>query len=126
VQPDQIDQLVDATTADPVRLRQREQMVVRRATGVYRARLKQRPDLVQRRRVVAIVLPVDGHVAGTGRVELENQAHRGRLPGPVRPEEAGDDSRLNGEREIVDSPLLAVVLGQVLGLDHRGHGSSSV
>ena len=118
VKSDQVDQLVNAPAVDPVRLRQRKQMVVGGATRMNRARLEQRPDLVQRRRVVAVVPPVDGHVAGGRRVELEDQPHRGRLPGPVRPEEAGDHSRLNRERQVVDSSLLAVVLRQAFGHDH--------
>ena len=55
-QADEVDQLVDATPRDPVRLRQCEQMVVSRAPSVHRARLQQRTDFVQRRRVVAVVL----------------------------------------------------------------------
>ena len=49
VQADEIDQLVDAAARDAVRLREREQMVVRGAAGVHGARLEQRADLVQRR-----------------------------------------------------------------------------
>ena len=57
-QADEVDQLLDAPPRDPVRLREREQMVVRRTAGVNGARLEQRADLVQRRGVVAVVLPV--------------------------------------------------------------------
>ena len=49
LEPDQLDHLVDAAARDPVRLREREQVVVAGAAGVDRARLKQRADLVQRR-----------------------------------------------------------------------------
>ena len=118
VEPDEVDQLVDAALRDAVRLGEREQVVVGRAAGVDGARLEQRADLVQRRRVVAVVLAVDRHVARGGGVEPEDQPHRGRLPGPVRPEEAGHDARPHGEREVVDGPLLPVVLRQALGFDH--------
>ena len=50
VEADEVDHLVDAALRDAVRLREREQVVVRRAAGVDGARLEQRADLVQRRR----------------------------------------------------------------------------
>ena len=79
---------VDAARRDPVRLGEREEMVVRRPPGVDGARLEQRADLVQRRGVLAVVAAVDGDVAARGRVEAEDQAHRRGLAGAVRPEEA--------------------------------------
>jgi hypothetical protein len=79
VQPNQVDQLVDSPAADPVGLRQREQVVVGRTAGVDRASLEQGPDLMQRGGVVAVVLAVNGHVARTWGVELEDQPHRRRL-----------------------------------------------
>ncbi len=51
-------ELLDALPRDAVRLREREQMVVRGAAGVDGARLEQRTDFVQRRGVVAVVLAV--------------------------------------------------------------------
>jgi hypothetical protein len=118
VQADQVDELVDAPARNPVRVRQREQMVVRRPAGVHRARLEQRSHLVQRRDVLAVVLAVHGDVAACRRVEAEDQSHRRRLPRAVRPQEAGDDSRPDRERQAVDRSLLAVVLRQLLSLDH--------
>ena len=44
---------------DPVRLREREQVVVGGASRVHRLRLEQRAALVQRRRVLAVGLAVD-------------------------------------------------------------------
>jgi hypothetical protein len=46
VEADEVDQLVDATPLDAVRLREREQMVARRPARVHGARLEQRADLV--------------------------------------------------------------------------------
>jgi hypothetical protein len=40
------------------------------------------------------------------------------LPGAVRPEEAGDPARLDGEREIVDGQPGAVPLAEMACLDH--------
>ena len=112
LQADEVDQLVDAATRDAVRLREREQVVVGGAAGVHRARLEQRADLVQRRGVVAVVLAVDGDVARRRRVEPEDQPHRRRLAGSVRPEEPRHDARPDREVEPVDGPLVAVVLRQ--------------
>ena len=97
VQADEVDQLVDPALADPVRLREREQVVVGGAARVHRARLEEGSDLVQRRRVVAVVLAVHGDVAAARRVEPEDQAHRRRLARAVRTEEPGHDARLDGE-----------------------------
>src|SRR6185503_15473165 len=104
---------------DAVGLREGEQVVVGGAAGVHGAGFEQRTDLVQRRRVIAVVLAVDGHVPGGRRVEAEDQAHRRRLAGAVRPEEAGHDAGLDGEGEVVDGTLVPVVLRQVACLDHR-------
>ena len=118
VQADEVDELRDAALRDPVGLGEREEMVVRRPPGVDGARLEQRADLVQRRHVLAVVAAVDGDVAARRCVEPEDQAHRRRLAGAVRPEEARDDARLHGEAEPVDGPLLAVVLREIARLDH--------
>ncbi len=118
VETDLVDQLVDALAGDAVRLGECEQMVAGRATGVHRPRLEQRSHLVQRGRMVAVRPPVDGHLPGGRPVEPENQAHRGRLAGPVGAEKPRDDAGPNDERERVDGALVAVVLRQVLRLDH--------
>jgi hypothetical protein len=118
VQPDHVDQLVHAAPGNAVRLREREQMVVRRAARVHGARLEQRADLVQRRLVIPVALPVHRDGAGRWRVEAEDQAHGRRLPGAVRAEEAGDDAGLDDEAELVDGPLLSVVLREAVSLDH--------
>src|SRR5436189_279131 len=110
VQADDVDDLRDAALRDPVCLGEREEMVVRRPSGVDGARLEERADLVQRRGMLAIVAAVDSDVAARRRVEAEDQAHRRGLAGAVRPEEPGDDPRLYGEAEPVDGSLLAVVL----------------
>ena len=118
LETDAVDHLVDPPPGNPVGLCQGEQVVVRRAAGVDGARLEQRADLVERRRVLAVALPVHGHRSRGRAVEPEDQPHRRRLPRPVRPEEPGDGPREHGEREAVDGPLLPVVLGQAFCLDH--------
>jgi hypothetical protein len=69
--------------------------------------------------MLAVVLAVDGDVAASRTVEPEDQAHRRRLARAVRAEEAGDDAGLDDEAQVVDRPLLAVVLREPAGLDHR-------
>ena len=73
-------------------------------------RLQEGAHLAQRRLSVAVARPVDRHVAGSRRVEAEDQAHGGRLARSVRAQEPGDDARANVEPELVDSPLRPVVL----------------
>src|SRR3954451_10023003 len=106
MEADDVDQVVDTRAGDPLRLRKREQVVVRGAPGVNRPRLEQRADLPQRRRVLYIRLAVDDDASGGRRIEPENQAHRRRLPGTVRAEEAGDDPGADGEAEVVDRALV--------------------
>src|SRR5450631_425049 len=52
-------------------------------------------------------------------VQANDQPHRGRLPGTVRAEEAGDLPGMHGERDIVDRSLLSITHGQAVGLDYR-------
>jgi hypothetical protein len=125
VQAHKVDQLVDATPCDSVCLREGEQMVEGRASRMHRTRLEQRTHLMERRRVVAIMLAVHRHVPAAGCIQAENEPDRRRLARPVRPEKAGDDPRTDGEGEIVDRPLVAVVLREVARLDQRVlHGSA--
>ena len=46
-QADHVDQVLDAAAGNAVRLREREQVVVRRPSRVHRARLEQRAHLAQ-------------------------------------------------------------------------------
>ncbi len=46
--------------------------------------------------------------AGVGAQQPEEEAEQGRLPGPVRPGEGHELARREGERHVVDDPLLAV------------------
>src|SRR5579884_196166 len=93
-------------------------MVVRGPPRVHRPRLEQSADLMKRRNMVAIVLAVDADISRRRRVQSENEPHRRRLPGPVRAKKAGDDARANGKRDLVHSPLLAVVLRELNRFNH--------
>ena len=51
-------------------------------------------------------------VPDVGAVRPTIIAHRGRLAGPVRPEEAGDAAGLGGEGDVVDGGEAGVPPGQ--------------
>src|SRR6201989_479573 len=68
------------------------------------------------------VAPLSAGAPAGRRVEPEHHPHRGGLPGPVGAEEAGDDPRAHGEREILDRHLLAVALGHMVNFDHAFDG----
>src|SRR5665213_1053895 len=80
-------------------------------------RFEQDADPTHRVRDVAVELPVEpgGAVAV---VETQHQPHGRRLPSAVRAEEPGDDTRLNGEAEIVDGPAVAEPLAEPCRFDH--------
>ena len=90
---------------DPVRLRERQQVVARRATGVDGARLEQRADLVQRRRGRGRACRSRSTSPAVGRSRPRIEPHGGRLPGAVRAEEAGDEPRPDREAQAVDRAL---------------------
>jgi hypothetical protein len=118
-QPDEVEYLVDPSPLDRVGLRDPDQMVVRAAPAVQSAGLEQRADLVQRVAMCGVRLAVHRDVAGGRGVEPEDHSHRRRLAGAVRAEEAGDDTRLNREGQLVDRESVAVPLGQRPRLDHE-------
>ena len=123
LQSDELDQLLDARAGDAVCLREREQVVVGGAPGVHRARLEQSSHLVERRGMVSVWLSVDAGAARVGRVEAQDQTHRGRLARAVGPQEAGHHARFDGERELAHRNRLSIVLRYVRDFDQ---GSPSV
>jgi hypothetical protein len=118
-QPGHVDDLLDAATAEAVGGRDGPEVVQSGPAGVHRACLEQDADLGQRRAVLGVAAAVDGDGAGGGSVESDDHPHGGRLAGAVGAEEAGHLARGDGEADVVDGHLVAVVLGQVAGVDHR-------
>ena len=112
------DHLVDAGAADAVGRREREQVVLGAASGVHGLRIQQHADLAKRGAQLRVVQAADRHVAGGRPVESDDQAHRRRLAGAVRPEESGHHPRSNGEGHVIDGGLASVTLGQPGGFDH--------
>ncbi len=115
-----LEHLVHALGRDAVGLAQRHEVGPRRAAAVDVLGVEQGPDLAHRILGRAEALPVDQGLAGCRPVEPQDQPHRRRLAGPVRPEETGDDARLNGERQVVDGELVPVALAQTAHLNHAG------
>ena len=118
LQPDEGDHLVDAAARNAVRLGERDEVRVRGPARVDRARLQDRADLPQGRRVIAIGLAVDRRRASRRAVEAEDHAHGRRLAGSVRAEEAGDHAGPHGEGELIDGELVAVGLREIAHFDH--------
>src|SRR5215469_6566970 len=93
-------------------------MVVGGPARVYRARVQQRTDLVQRPHRALVPASVHGHRARGRQVEPEDHSHRRRFAGPVRPEEPGHVPRLDLEVDPVDRDTVAVHLPEFPRLDH--------
>ena len=120
IQSGEADDLVDARPADAVRRRDREQVRAGAATRVHGLRVEQDADLPQRRLEVGVARAVDGDAAAARAVQPDDHAHRRRLAGAVRPEEAGHHAGPHGERHLVDGGLRSEPLGQGMGFDHDG------
>jgi hypothetical protein len=85
-------------------------MVAGRALRVNSPGLKQGAKLHERSGMFHQRTAVDGGTTPTRIVESEDHAHRGRLPGAVRPEEPSDDPRTHGEAQVIHCHRLAVAL----------------
>lgn len=115
----ELDHLAHASATDAMRLRHRQQMVVRRPAGVDRSRLEHRTDLVQRRPKLSVIMAIHTGHPRRWPVQPQEHAHRGRLTSAIRAEEASDDSRPDNKAQVLDRDLLAIALCQVFDLDHR-------
>jgi hypothetical protein len=115
----QVQDLIDAGAADPVAVRQAQQVVAGAAAAVERLGLQQRPGLEQRAPPDRVRPAADGDRSGIRRVQAEDQPHRGGLAGPVRPEEAGDLTGWHRKGQVIYGHGAAVPLGRAGCLDHR-------
>jgi hypothetical protein len=74
----------------------------------------------RRRPFEILVAAAENERAAGGRLdEMKEHPQRRRLPGAVRPEEAGHRPALERKRQIVDREHLAEPLRQMLRADHR-------
>jgi hypothetical protein len=104
--------------SDAVALGEAEQMVVRAASTVHGAHLKDSADLGERPAQLAVAAPVDGDVSAGRQVEAEDQPHRRGFAGSVRAEEPGHATGQHVEAQRVDGLHLPEPLGQLPHLDH--------
>ena len=89
-----------------------------RARAVQTLGIQQGADLAQRRRQLPVGAAIDLDRSRRRLVQPHDHAHGGGLPGAVGAEEAGDGAGLDGEGNVVDGDLVAVLFGQVDGLNH--------
>ena len=118
---DELDHLVDAVPPDAHEDRAERQHLAAGAAGVLGGRVEQQADVAARVRQGGIRLAEHGGPARGRRGEAGHDAHRGRLAGTVRPEEAGDEAGLDLERDVVDGRERAVALGESFHCDHGLH-----
>jgi hypothetical protein len=81
--------------------------------------VEQNTDLKPRVGQVHVVPSRDGDRPRHGSGQADHDPHGGRLPSPVRAEEAGDPTRLCGEADVIDGGEGAVGLGDPVDGDHR-------
>ena len=122
-QADELEHCVDSSSRDAVARGHPAQVLARGAAGMKRPGVEQRPDLPQWDVERRVRPAVDEGRAPVGRVEAEDEPHRGRLAGAVRPDEARHPARLDGEGQPVDGERGAVALAEPVKFDGGLHGS---
>ncbi len=124
-QTDQVDHLVDPASRDPVRVRERQQMVGGRPAGMDRSGLQQRPDLTQRSGKITVATAIDHDPATGGLIQADNHSHGRRFAGTVRPQETRHHPRPDGEAQAVDRRLFPVAFCQSFDLNHSAPSMAS-
>jgi hypothetical protein len=110
LEADESQHLIDPASGDAVALGQAKQMVIGRSARVYRLGVDERADIAQRSWQVPVAFPADSDIAAGGAVEPQHQPHGGGLACPVRPDEAGDQTRIDGRTQIVNGQRGPVLL----------------
>ncbi len=77
------------------------------------------------RRQAGDVLTIEKHPSRCGGMKARNDIEQGRLAGTVRADQAGDRSRRDRQRDIVDSLDASKMLGQVFNDDHAAPAQAS-
>jgi hypothetical protein len=110
-------QRLGSHAADPA---DEQQVVADGHVRVERRRFRQVADAaLGLERLIEDVEPGNDGLAGGGRHVARQDAHGRGLAGPVGAEEAEDLALVDAERDVVDRGDAAVLLGEVLNLDHR-------
>ena len=117
-QPDEVQHLLDPAGREAHGALGDGQDLAAGAAGVLRGGVEQDADLDAGVGQVGEPLPVDGGGAGGRRGQGDHDPERGGLAGAVGTEEAGDATGPGREGDVVDGGGGAVLLGEVLDLDH--------
>ena len=117
---DETQHLVDATSRNAGGGGENAQVISTAAFAVIVRRLEHGAHTTHRRVELAIRLSVDRDTAGRRMDEPEQDPQRCRLARTVRPEETGNASARNCERQPVDRGRLAIPLVEVDDLYHAG------
>ena len=124
-QADRCEYVVHASQPDADRGTEGEQVVAGAAATVNALGVEQRADLSQWGGRVDVRSAIDQSGSGSRPGQADDHPHRRRLSGPVRTEEAGDDTRPDGGADAVDGKLaarrcaeVAVSLGELLQFNH--------
>src|SRR5258706_15375090 len=93
-------------------------MVPRATTRMDRLGFEQGTHLVEGKPHLGVVAAVDRDTARRGSVEPDRQAHRGRLAGTVRAEEARHLTVGHGEAQVINGERCSVTLRNAYRFDH--------
>ena len=110
---DHVDDFVYAAGADALGPGHPEQVVASGTARLEGVGVEQGSDVGEGAVERPVGLPPDECRALVGRVEAEDHPHRGGLPGPVRADEAGHPSGLNGKGHPVQCDGLPVSLADI-------------
>src|SRR5262245_8428373 len=113
--------VVRAAAGDAVALGDPAEMAARRAAGMHGSRVEQRADDGERAVDVHVASAGDQRLARLRRCETEQQLHRRRLAGTVRPDEPRDQAGPHRDRQAVDRDGPSVSLRESACLDRRLH-----
>ena len=118
---DERQRLVDARVRQPGGRGEHPQVVAAAAGGMEVAGLEHRPDPQRGPFEGRVRAAEDERLAGRRRGQPEQDAQRGALARPVRPEEPGHGPGRERERDVVDGDERAVALAQRADADDLGH-----
>ena len=120
-QPHQREDLVHTGAGDTVTIGDPRQMRPGGALAVHGLGIKEGTHRAQGVLNLVVRHAVDGGVALRGIIKPEDHPHGGRFTRPVRPEEASDNTGLDGKGQVIDSNGGPVDFCQSVDFDHVNH-----
>jgi hypothetical protein len=106
-EPDEREQLIDATTRDPGRRRDHPEVIATRASGMKPGRLQHGADGLAWTLELHVRSSVDQRPSGGGTREAQNHPEGRRLAGAVRAQDRGHLTGGRGEGEVIDRRQIA-------------------